>query len=236
MERVPSRGSGEKAGVNKHTQNPWMARYTPRQELANSLTHGIGTAVVTGAAALLIVLACLRGNVWHIVSFSIYGGTLFILYLTSTLYHSLRSPKAKRIFEVLDHSAIFLLISGTYTPFLLVTLRGPWGWSLFGVVWGLSAAGIVYKIRFTGRHRLVSTFIYIGMGLLVLIALKPLWAALSFGGMALLALGGLCYISGTVFYHGKNLVYSHAIWHLFVLAGSLFHYFAIYFYVLPRGG
>jgi hemolysin III len=221
--------------VVENIEKIWMSRYTPKQELANSLTHGIGTALVTAAAAVLITLACFRGNVWHIVSFSIYGATLLILYLVSTLYHSLKSARAKRIFEILDHSAIFLVISGTYTPFLLVTLRGPWGWSLFGVVWGISIGGIIYKIRYTGRHRVVSTFIYIGMGLLMLVAIKPLLAALSTGGLVLLALGGFCYIFGTIFYHGNKLVYSHAIWHLFVLAGSLFHYFAIYFYVLPHG-
>ena len=221
--------------MTKVSPAEWQPRYTGKQELANGLTHGIGTALATAAAAVLITLACLRGNVWHIVSFSIYGGTLLILFLTSTLYHSLRSPKAKHVFEILDHSAIFLLISGTYTPFLLVTIRGPWGWSLFGVVWGISLVGIAYKVRFTGRHKLFSTGLYIGLGLLVLIALKPLLAALPMGGLILLGLGGLCYISGTVFYHGHRLVYSHALWHLFVLAGSLFHYFAIYFYVLPPG-
>jgi hemolysin III len=210
-----------------------LRRYSPRQELANALTHGAGAILVAGAVALLIAMACFRGSVWHIVSFSIYGGTLLTLYLVSTLYHGLRSPKAKRVLEVLDHSAIFLVISGTYTPFLLVPLNGPWGWSLFGVIWGISLLGILYKIRYTGRHRLFSTCLYIGMGLLVLIALKPLLATLPLGGFLLLMLGGLCYIGGTFFYHGERLVYSHAIWHLFVLAGSLIHYFAILFYVLP---
>jgi hemolysin III len=219
--------------MNKNYENPWMSRYTPKQELANGLTHGIGSVIAAGAVALLITLACFRGNVWHIVSFSIYGGTLFLLYLISTLYHSLKHKEAKRVFEVMDHSAIFLLIAGTYTPFLWVTLRGPWGWSLFGVIWGLSILGIIYKIRYTGQHRVVSTCIYIGMGLLVLVPLKPLLEAMPIGGLVLLGLGGVCYISGTIFYHGEKLFYSHAIWHCFVLAGSLFHYFAIYFYVLP---
>lgn len=210
-----------------------IRRYTPRQEFANVLTHGAGSLVVAAAVSLLITLACFRGDVWHIVSFSVYGGTLLVLYLVSTLYHFLRSPKAKKVFEVLDHSAIFLLIAGTYTPLLLVPLNGPWGWSLFGVVWGLSLLGILYKIKYTGRHRLFSTCLYIGMGLLVLVALKPLLSAMPLGGILLLGLGGLCYIGGTYFYHGERLVYSHAIWHLFVLAGSLLHYFAILFYVLP---
>lgn len=211
-----------------------VSKYTLQQERANGLTHGIGAAVAAAGAAVLIVLACLRGNAWHIVSFSLYGGTLFLLYLTSTLYHALRAPKAKRIFETLDHSAIYLLIAGTYTPFLLVTLHGAWGWSLFGVVWGLGLAGIVYKIFFIGRHRLFSTLLYIGIGWIAILALKPLLAALPLGGMALLLCGGACYSLGTIFYHNERLYYSHAVWHLFVLAGSLFHYFAILFYVLPQ--
>lgn len=209
-----------------------VPRYSAGQEIANSLTHGVGAALAAGGAALLISLACLRGNVWHIVSFSVYGGTLFLLYLVSTLYHSLPPSKAKRVFEVLDHSSIFLLIAGTYTPFLLVTLRGPWGWFLFGVVWGLSIAGIVFKVFFTGRFRLFSTVLYIGLGWIILLALKPLLASLPAGGLALLTLGGLSYSLGTIFYHRRSLKYGHAVWHLFVLAGSLFHYFAVFFYVL----
>ena len=179
-------------------------------------------------------MACLKGNVWHIVSFSVYGGPLFLLYLIATLYHSLKSPGAKRFFEMLDHSAIFLLIAGTYTPFTLVTLRGPWGWSLFGVVWGLGLLGIVYKFFCTGKHPVFSTTLYIGMGWMALLALRPLLSALPWGGMLLLILGGVSYSFGTVFYHREKLYYSHAVWHLFVLAGSLFHYLAILFYVLPE--
>lgn len=211
-----------------------IPRYTPKQELANSLTHGMGAAVVAAGAALLIVLACTQGGVWHIVSFSIYGGTLFLLYLTSTLYHGLKSPRAKRVFEVLDHSAIFLLIAGTYTPFMLVTLHGAWGWTLFGIVWGLGTVGIVYKVFFTGHHPFFSTLLYIGIGWIVLLALKPLLSALPTGGFVLLILGGLFYTLGTVFYHNEKFQYSHAVWHLFVLAGSIFHYLAILFYVLPK--
>ena len=208
--------------------------YTPKQELANRMTAGAGAVLVGFGTALLIVMACLKGNVWHVVSFSVYGGTLFLLYMTSTLYHYFRSQRVKKVFEVLDHSAIFLLIAGTYTPFTLVTLRGPWGWSLFGVVWGLGILGIVFKIFFIGRSRYLSTFLYIAMGWMVLLAFKPLYSTLPPGGMALLVLGGLCYSLGTVFYHRDSFYYSHAIWHIFVLAGSLFHYFAILFYVLPE--
>jgi hemolysin III len=208
--------------------------YSPQQEIANSVTHGIGAIVAGAGVAFLIVLACLRGSVWHIVSFGVYGGTLFVLYLTSTLYHGLTSPRAKRVFEVLDHSFIFLLIAGTYTPFLLVTLHGAWGWSLFGVVWGLAVMGIVYKVFFTGRHPVFSTCLYIGLGWIVLLALKPLMAVLPIGGFLLLISGGACYSLGTFFYHDERWYFSHAVWHLFVLAGSFFHYFAILFYVLPE--
>ncbi len=210
-----------------------MTVYTAKQEMANCLTAGMGVVLVGAGTIFLIVLACLEGNAWHVVSFSIYGGTLVLLYLTATLYHSFRSPGVKRFFEKLDHSAIFLLIAGTYTPFTLVILRGAWGWSLFGIVWGISLLGIVYKLLFTGRHRVFSTLLYIGLGWMALLAFKPLMSALSIRGMILLFLGGVSYSFGTVFYHRKNFYYSHAIWHLFVLTGSLFHYFAILYYVLP---
>jgi hemolysin III len=212
----------------------WINGYTQKQELANSLTHGFAAVIAAAGVAFLIVMASLRGNAWHIVSFSVYGGTLFILYLTSTLYHGLSSPGAKRVFEVLDHSFIFLLIAGTYTPFTLVTLHGAWGWSLFGIVWGLAVAGVIYKLSFTRRHRIFSTCLYIALGWIVVIALKPLMAALPTGGFVLLVLGGVCYSFGTYFYHNEKWYYSHAVWHLFVLAGSFFHYCAILFYVLPE--
>ena len=163
--------------------------YTLKQEKANLLTALLGTILVLLGTAVLVVLACTRGNVWHIVSFSLYGATLFLLYLTATIYHGLRPSGAKRVFEILDHSAIFLLIAGTYSPFTLVVLRGPWGWSLFGVVWGLGILGIVYKLFFIGRHGLFSTSIYIGLGWIAVLALKPLMTALAPGGMVLLVLG-----------------------------------------------
>ena len=178
-------------------------------------------------------MACLRGNVWHIVSCSVYSGTLILLFVISTLYHSFRSPRVKYVFEILDHSAIFLLIAGTYTPFMLVTLRGAWGWSLFGVVWGLAAAGITFKAFFTGRFKLASTLIYLGMSWMIIVAIKPLIAALPMGGLYLLLLGGAFYSFGAIFYLWKKLQHHHAIWHIFVLAGSVCHYFAILFFVIP---
>lgn len=211
-----------------------LKHYTREQEMANGMTAGTGAVLAAAGTALLVTMACLKGNAWHIVSFSVYGGTLCLLHLISTLYHSLPLSKAKRVFEVFDHSSIFLLIAGTYTPFMLVTLQGAWGWSLFGVVWGLGVAGILYKIFFTGRHQLFSTALYIGLGWMAVVAFKPLLAALPVGGVVLLVLGGVSYSFGTFFYHAKKPYYSHAIWHVFVLAGSLFHYFAILIYVLPE--
>jgi hemolysin III len=209
-------------------------RYTVEQERANGVTAGTGAVLAAAGTALLVTMACLKGTAWHIVSFSVYGGTLFLLYLISTLYHALPPSGAKRVFEVFDHSSIYLLIAGTYTPFMLVTLHGAWGWSLFGVVWGLGVIGILYKMFFTGRHRFFSTALYIGLGWMAVVAFKPLLAALPVGGVVLLVLGGVSYSFGTVFYHAKKPYYSHAVWHLFVLAGSLFHYFAILIYVLPE--
>ncbi len=208
-------------------------RYTPLQERANSMTHLFSSGLAVAGTAVLVVMAVIRGNTWHIVSFSVYGGTLVLLFVISTLYHSFRSPRVKYVFEILDHSSIFLLIAGTYTPFTLVTLHGSLGWWLFGVSWGLAVIGISLKAFFTGRFKIVSTLIYLGMGWMILAAFKPLVQALSRGGIVLLLLGGTFYSIGTIFYLWKKLRYHHAIWHLFVLAGGLCHYLAVLIYVLP---
>ncbi|MBN1957207.1 MAG: hemolysin III family protein [Desulfuromonadales bacterium] len=209
------------------------ARYSLGEEIANSITHGIGALLAIAGLAVLISFAGLHGDVWHITTCSIFGTTLILSYLTSTLYHSIPLEKAKRILRTLDHSAIFLLIAGTYTPFMLVNLRGPWGWSLFGAVWGIALTGVILKATAFGKIRLLSTAIYLIMGWIVLIAIKPLLAVIAPEGMQLLLLGGLAYSFGVIFYAWKKLPYNHAIWHLFVLAGSCFHYFAILFYVIP---
>jgi hemolysin III len=175
------------------------------------------------------------GDAWQVVSTSIFGATLVMLYTASTLYHSFRSERRKVLLQKFDHAAIFLLIAGTYTPFVLVTLRGPWGWSLFGVVWLMAVAGVTLKFWFAGRFRLASTLLYVGMGWLVLIALKPLMAALPAGGVRLLVAGGLSYTGGAIFYLWRRLPYNHAIWHLFVLGGSTCHWAAVFCYVVPRG-
>ncbi len=208
------------------------AAYPPREELANRLTHGLGAALSVAGLGLLVVFSARYGDAWQVVSTAIFGTTLVLLYTSSTLYHSSRDDRRKVLLQKFDHAAIFLLIAGSYTPFLLVTLRGPWGWSLFGVVWGLAIIGVALKFWFAGRFRVVSTLIYIGMGWLVMVAIKPLMAALPAGGLKLLIAGGLCYTGGTVFYLWKRLPYQHAIWHLFVLAGSACHWVAVFFYVV----
>ncbi len=210
------------------------ATYPPREELANRLTHGFGALLSVAGLVLLVFFSHRFGDNWHVVSTAIFGATLVLLYTSSTLYHSFRDEALKRLLRKFDHAAIFLLIAGTYTPFVLVTLRGPWGWSLFGVVWGLALIGVVLKFWFAGRFRVVSTLIYLGMGWLVMVALKPLLAALPSDGLRLLVAGGLCYTGGSVFYLWKRLPYQHAIWHLFVLGGSACHWAAVFFYVVPR--
>ncbi len=203
------------------------------EEFANSVTHGVGLGLSLAGLVVLIILTALRGTAWHVVSCSIYGSTLVILYAASTLYHSIQSPRAKRVLRIIDHGAIYLLIAGTYTPFTLVNLRGGLGWTLFGVVWGLAALGIVFKIFHVDRFPIASTLVYLSMGWLVVIAWKPMVALIPVGGIALIAAGGLAYTLGVVFFAAKRIPYSHAIWHLFVLAGSIFHYVAVLLYVLP---
>jgi hemolysin III len=210
--------------------------YPPREELANRLTHGLGAALSVAGLVLLVVSAALHGTAWHVVSAAIFGATLVLLYSSSTLYHSFRGERLKVLLQKFDHAAIFLLIAGTYTPFMLVTLRGPWGWSLFGVIWGLAIVGVVLKFWHAGRFNFVSTLIYIGMGWLVMVAIRPLMAALPAGGLRLLVAGGLCYTGGAVFYLWRRLPYHHAIWHLFVLGGSACHWAAVFFFVVPVAG
>jgi hemolysin III len=209
--------------------------YSLGEEIASSITHGIGAALSVAALAILVSLAAIHGDAWRVVSFAIYGATLIILYMSSMFYHAFQGPRVKRVFRYFDHSAIFLLIAGTYTPFTLVNLRGVWGWTLFGLIWGLAAAGILMTVLLPGRSRVLASLVYIGMGWLVVIAIKPLVASVHFGGMMWLVAGGLAYTLGVVFYIWKRLPYNHAIWHLFVLGGSICHFFAVLLYVLPHG-
>ena len=208
---------------------------TRGEEIANSLTHGLGLILSIAGLSVLVTLAAVRGDAWTVVGCAVFGATLVLLYAASTLYHGLSATRWKRPLRVLDHAAIFLLIAGTYTPFTLVNLRGPWGWSLFGTVWALAVGGILLKLFFTGRFGVLSTLVYLFMGWLVLIALRPLGEALPHGSLAFLFCGGAAYSLGTVFYCWKRLPYHHAVWHLFVLTGSICHFFAVLGCVLPRG-
>jgi hemolysin III len=201
--------------------------YTRGEEMANSLTHGLGLLLSIAGLAVLVTYAALHADAWAVTAGAIFGVSLVTLYASSTLYHALRDPQLKHIVRVIDHVAIFLLIAGTYTPFMLVNLRGPWGWSMFGVVWALAVVGITLKLFFTGRFRILSTLVYLFMGWLVMVAIKPLAEALPRGSLIMLLAGGLAYSLGTVFYLWKRLPYHHAVWHLFVLAGSVCHFFAV---------
>lgn len=208
------------------------ANYSLMEEILNAATHGIGVVLSVAAAIVLIVCAAIYGNVWHVVSFSIYGATLFILYLFSTLYHSFQKQKVKAVFRVLDHSAIYLLIAGTYTPFALVSLHGKLGWIIFGIIWGLAVIGIILKASFINRFKIISTITYVLMGWVIVFAFKPLALKLSAQGVWWLVLGGILYSVGAVFYSIKKIPYNHAVFHLFVLGGSACHFMCILFYVL----
>ncbi|MDQ5910781.1 MAG: Hemolysin [Pseudomonadota bacterium] len=200
-------------------------------ERFNSISHLIGAVAALAGLVVVVVIAAEQGDPWKIVSFSIYGATLFLLYTISTLYHSLRG-RAKQIFRKLDHLSIYLLIAGTYTPFTLVTLRGVWGWTLFGIIWGLAIVGMTLEALPQKGHRSLSIIVYVLMGWLVLVALKPLLAALPFAGFIWLLLGGIFYTGGLAFYlFDEKIRHFHGIWHLFVLAGSACHYLTILRYV-----
>ena len=201
--------------------------YGAGEELANSITHGIGFFIGIAVLVLLVVFSSLRKGAWEVASCSIYGATFILLYLGSTLYHSARNPKVRRVMKVVDHSAIYLLIAGTYTPYALVPLRGALGWTILGVIWGCALLGIFFKVFFTGRFKVVSLASYLFMGWLCVVAVKPLYRELNTAGFILFAAGGLCYTVGAIFYAWKSLKWSHAIWHMFVLAGSLCHFFSI---------
>jgi hemolysin III len=203
------------------------------EEIANSVTHGIGAAISAAGLGAILVIAAVRGTTFQLVACSVYGASLVLLFLCSTLYHALTNGRAKRLFRVLDHASIYVLIAGTYTPFTLVTLRGVWGWSLFGVIWALAVAGIIFKCFTTGRWHFLSTTIYILMGWIVVVAIQPLLRALEWQGLLWLLAGGLFYTGGVVFFAWRRK-YAHTIWHLFVLAGSGCHFVAVYRYVLIR--
>ncbi|RCW77244.1 PAQR family membrane homeostasis protein TrhA [Saliterribacillus persicus] len=207
--------------------------FSKKEEIANSVTHGIGMILSIAALVILIVLATLKGTVWHIVSFTLFGSTMFLLYTSSTLLHALPKGRAKNVFEVLDHSSIYFFIAGTYTPFLFVVVKGVQGWTLFGIVWGLAIAGTIFKAYFVKRFVVVSTLLYVVMGWLIVFTWGPLTENLHPNGILLLALGGILYTFGAVFYVWRGFRYHHALWHLFVLAASILHFFCVILYVLP---
>jgi len=206
--------------------------YSDKEERFNTISHGIGLILSLPAMVLLIVYSSIYGNVWQIVSFSIYGLSLVTLYLASTLYHGARNGSLKEKLNVFDHSAIYILIAGTYTPYLLVTLRGTWGWSLFGIIWSMALIGIFFKIISKKRNKVVSAITYILMGWVVVVAIKPLIANLSIEGLWWLMAGGLSYTVGAIIYTFKKMPNHHGIFHIFVLAGSIAHWISIFFYVL----
>jgi hemolysin III len=207
--------------------------FSKREELANATIHGIGAALSIVAIILLVIFSSLEGTALHVVSFLIYGVTMLLLYLSSTLVHSFPEGKTKDLFEIFDHSAIYLFIAGSYTPLLFHVVQGTLGWVLFGIVWGMAAVGVVFKSFYAKKFLYTSTILYILMGWLIVFAWKPLLLNLSGNGLLLLIIGGLFYTLGTVFYVWRSFPYHHAIWHLFVLAGSIFHFFVILLYILP---
>ncbi len=208
--------------------------YTVLEEVAHALTHGIGAVLSIVGLVAMLMWSVAYGDTWHVVSASIYGASLILLYTASTLYHAFPWPRIKAIFQQLDHAAIFVLIAGTYTPFALINLRGPWGWTLLGVVWGIALLGVVLELGVKKPPKWLSLSLYLGMGWMALIAIKPMLDNVDTGGLLLLLAGGLAYTLGVVFYVRKQMPYHHAIWHLFVLAGSILHFFSIFYYVLPQ--
>ena len=206
--------------------------YTKSEELANVASHGLGVAVSLAALVVMVTTSVLAADPWKVVSSAVFGAALILLYSASTLYHAFKEPRVKKALRVLDHSAIYILIAGTYTPYSLVTLRGAWGWTLFGLVWGFAVVGLTFKLLFFGKWEKLAVACYVAMGWTALIAMKPLVEALPFWGLFWLFAGGIFYTGGVVFYVWKRLPYNHAIWHLFVLAGSVSHFIGILLYVL----
>jgi hemolysin III len=210
-----------------------IERHLHIEEFANCVTHGIGLLMSLAGFVTLVALAYLRGSAWHIIGCVIYGLTLIAVYATSTLYHSFQKPRLKHIFLIADQVAIYLLIAGTYTPFMLVNLRGPWGWTLLTLVWALAICGVGCRVGMAERGEAFTMPLYLAMGWLAIIAVKPIFASVPLGGLAWIGAGGLAYMIGLIFFAWKSLPFHHTIWHLFVIVGSVCHYFAVMFYVLP---
>ena len=207
--------------------------YSPIEEKINIISHAIGFILSLAASVLLVTHASLHGNVWHIVSFSIFGASLIILYMASTCYHSAKKPELRCRLRIIDHASIYVLIAGTYTPFTLVILKGSIGWVIFGITWGLALTGIILKVFFTGKYKLISTLMYVFMGWVIVFAIKPLINNLSLEGLLWLLSGGMAYTIGAIIYSIKKIKFNHAIFHVFVFIGSFSHFVAVFFYVLP---
>ena len=206
---------------------PLSPRQSLGEEIANAITHGVGIGLAIAALVILVVFAAKQSDTWKVVAFSIYGATMITLYLSSTLYHSFPQPRVKRFFRIMDHSSIFLLIAGTYTPITIGTMRGGWGWTLFGIIWGLTIAGICLKIFALGKLKTMSVAVYIIMSWMVVIAVRPLMAAAPHSFIICMLIGGAAYMLGVIFYVAKRMPYHHSVWHLFVLGGSICHFFGM---------
>ena len=208
--------------------------YSPIEEKINIISHAIGFILSIVALILLVTHANLHGDVWHIVSFSIFGASLIILYAASTFYHNAKKPELRNRLKIIDHAAIYVLIAGSYTPFTLVTLQGTIGWVIFGTSWGLALTGIILKLFFTGKYNIISTLMYVFMGWVIVFAIKPLINNLPLAGLFWLFAGGMAYTIGAILYSIKKIKLNHAIFHVFVLMGSFSHFVSVFFYVLPR--
>ncbi|MCK4813449.1 MAG: hemolysin III family protein [Candidatus Marinimicrobia bacterium] len=211
-----------------------MGHYSQGEEKFNVISHTIGIILSIVALVFLVMHASLHGDAWHIVTFSIFGVSLILLYTASTLYHSAKKPELRKKLQIFDHAAVYVLIAGSYTPFTLVSLHGTIGWIIFGISWGLALGGIIIKFFFTGKYDLILTIMYVLMGWIIVFALKPLINNLAIEGVLLLFAGGISYTVGALIYRIKKIKFNHAIFHIFVLLGSMCHFIAVYFYVLPR--
>jgi hemolysin III len=206
--------------------------FTKGEEIANAITHGIGVFLSIAGLVLLIVFSAFNGTALHVVSFTIFGSSMVILYTSSTLVHALPKGKAKDLFEIFDHSSIYLFIAGTYTPFTLLVIKGALGWTMFGVIWGLAVAGIIFKAFYVKKFLVTSTILYLLMGWMVVLGWNGITENVAYGGIVLLVAGGLCYTVGTIFYMWRGFKFHHLVWHLFVLAGSICHFFCVLLYLI----
>ena len=229
---APARSSHLKAEKERQVMAP-AKFYSPLEEKTNIVSHAIGLVLSIVALVIMVVRASLYGNAWHIVSVSIFGASLILLYAASSFYHSARDPKARGRLRVFDHATIYVLIAGTYTPFTLVTLNGPVGWTIFGVSWAMAVAGVTLKLFYTGRYNALSTLMYVFMGWIIMFAIKPLVNNLPTEGLYWLIAGGIAYTTGAILYSIKQIKFNHAIFHVFVLLGSFCHFMAVYCHVLP---